>query len=597
MLGRRLAEARNVPFLDLDEVILEHEGRTAADLITEDEQRFRRLERETLSALAQDPRPAVIATGGGCEGLPNGIRTIWIHREGWEESALRERKRLRPQLSPEDEVAWMKRTRDERYRRAAHLCLHIERGCGEEAAAQRLILLAEWLAEAAGSPGLKKSWIVPRDAEDLPRAEADVRLFELAGVEIRSDLFSELPEPDIPWMASLRTEDPTFFQRASRATAFDCEAGLLRFLDLHDLDPKPLVLSIHPDDVYKEYFDFLTGLPVWIESSLPAWHTKLMLKYAPRVKSWVELRYANQLHKVFEKTGNRLTFLPQGKNWKWMRVQRLFNGNDLNYLSTGCLEHSHRPPSLDYFLPHVSGPAARDFYGVIGNTVEHSIGDIFHRAMSLKYEGGAATYVKIPLTAPEIDNCLHLLPQIGFKGLSVTSPLKSLVGQSNFVGSDSGLAAGNTLSLVKGSFLLFDTDEEGMDGALSEIESDGLRPGPVVIFGSGGVTAAITRALISRNWGPISIIRARDGWPISLEHTVMDPAANLRLVVDASGGDSAQHLHAPACAAWLDLRYRDIPPPPAAADRYYNGRTFYRCQAMAQRRIWGLGDPGEQPLL
>ena len=151
---------------------------------------------------------------------------------------------------------------------------------------------------------------------------------------------------------------------------------------------------------------------------------------------------------MYEKAGGRISFLPQGKNWKWMRVQRLFNGNDLNYLSTGCLEHSHRPPSLDYFLPHVVGDHARDFYGVIGDPVEHSVGDVFHRALSLHADGGAQTYVKIPLKPSEIDNCLHLLPQIGFKGLSVTSPLKTAVFDSNFVGTEVNISAGNTLSLV-----------------------------------------------------------------------------------------------------------------------------------------------------
>lgn len=597
MLGRRLADARGIPFLDLDNIILEREGRSAADLVAEDEPRFRRLERETLQEITQNSRPAVIAAGGGCDAWPDGIRTIWIFREGWEEDALRERRRLRPDLSPEKEIAWMKETRDERYRRAAHLCLHIERGCSENEASRRLVFLANWLSEAAGSPGLKKSWVVPRDPGDLPRAEADVRLFGYAGVEIRSDVFPDPPEPGVPWLASLRTEDPAFFQQAALASAFDCDAGLLRLLDLHGLASRALVLSAHPDDVYREYFDFLTALPAWVERSLPEWYPQLMLKYAPRVKSWVELRYANQLYKVYEKAGNKISFLPQGKSWKWMRVQRLFRGNDLNYVSTGCLEHSQNPPSLDYFLPHVSGEPAHDFYGIVGNPVDHSFGDIFHRAMSLQYDGGAATYVKIPLVASEIDNCLHLLPQIGFKGISVTSPLKSLVFESNFVGTESEISAGNTLSLVKGSFLLFDTDRIGMERALAEIESDGILPGPVIIYGSGGVVDAITRALESKNWGPIQVIRARDGWGTFGKDTSERSVERVHLIVDASGGDSAQHIHAPACDAWLDLRYRNIPPPPVGANRFYNGRTFFRWQAMAQRRLWGLGNPDEQPIL
>ncbi|MFA6234950.1 MAG: shikimate kinase, partial [Bacteroidota bacterium] len=568
-LGRRLAEARGIPFLDLDQVIEQQEGRPAGDLVANDEVRFRQLEREALWKLVQNHPRAVIAAGGGCASWPHGIRTIWLSREGWEESALRERRRLRPQLSPEEEIRWMQETREEGYRRAAHFNLHIERGCSEDEAARRLIFIAGWMADVANAPGLTKSWIVPRNADDLPRAIADVRLFGLAGVEIRSDVFPDPPPLDVRWLASLRSETASFFQHAAGASAFDCDASLLRFLDLRGLPPRPLILSSHPDDVYKEFFDFLTGLPAWVQESLSEWHSQLILKYAPRIKSWIELRYANQLYKVYEKAGHRISFLPQGKKWNWMRIQRLFHGNDTNYLSTGCLEQSQLPPSLDYFLPHIMGNHARDFYGIIGNPVENSFGDIFHRALSLHYDDGEQTYVKIPLTQSEIDNCLHLLPQIGFKGLSVTSPLKRAVIDSNFVGTEKKLDAGNTLALIKGSFLLFDTDQSGMEAALSEIESDGVAPGSVIIFGAGGVTPAVTRALETRGWGPVTIVHARDGWGC-------DGQTFVQLVVDASGGDSAHGEDTPACAAWLDLRYRDIPAPPPGAERFYNGMTFYK---------------------
>ncbi|MBR9976277.1 MAG: hypothetical protein KFF77_11895 [Bacteroidetes bacterium] len=589
-LGRHLAAARGVAFLDLDEVIEDREGRPAAVLVAENEPRFRRLEQDILHELVSRPVAAVIATGGGCTAWPTGLRTIWIHREGWEETAIRERRRLRPELNEDEEITWMHETREERYRRAAHLRLHIERGCGVDEAASRLVFLAGWLESAAGRPGLAKSWIVPRDPEDLSRAVADVRLFGLAGVEIRSDVFPEIPKLDVPWLASLRSDDTTFFRRAREASAFDCDASLLRFLDLRELPVRPLILSSHPHDVFKEFFDFLTGLPAWIGQSFPDWQSELDLKWAPRIKSWVELRYANQLYKVYEKTGGRLTVLPQGKNWKWMRVLRLFNGNNHNYLSTGCLEHSHRPPTLDYFLPHVIGDHAREFCGVIGSPVEHSFGDVFHRALSLQADGGASTYMKIPLKAEEIDNCLHLLPQLGFTGLSVTSPLKTSVFTSNFVGTELDISAGNTLALVKGSFLLYDTDQAGMEAALAEIEADGVVPGSVILYGSGGVSSAVTRALENRAWGPIETIPARDGWG---DHN----RQRCQLVIDASGGDGSAHAHAPLCAAWLDLRYRDIPAAPAQAERFYNGMTFYKQQALAQREIWGLGPVDTHPLL
>ena len=170
------------------------------------------------------------------------------------------------------------------------------------------------------------------------------------------------------------------------------------------------------------------------------------------------------------KAGKHIDFFPQGKRWHWMRVQRLFRGNSLNFISSGCEEFSQLPPSLDYFLPHAQQPAPEFFLALIGGQAERSVGDVFHRAVSLEQDGGKDCYVRISLNSTEIDNCLHLLPQLGFTGVSVTSPLKRAVVQSNFTGCDRPLEAGNTLALIKGSFMLFDTDEEGFARELLELE-------------------------------------------------------------------------------------------------------------------------------
>lgn len=588
-LGRALAERRGLRHVDLDDVIAAEQGVSAAELVAADEAAFRRMEIDALSALIESGEPMVISAGGGIERVPVGVRVIWISRDGWEESALDTRARLRPDLPASEEIDWMRSTREPRYRRSAHVRLQLERDCSEADAAARLALLADWLDGAAASPGARMSWMLPRDEEDLARAAADVKLFDLAGVEIRSDRFPELPSPDVPWLASLRTEEDGFFQRARAATAFDCDSALLRHLDLTGLEPRPLILSTHPDDVYREYFDHLIALPSWIEQSWPRWKDHVILKYAPRVKTWTELRYAYQLYKVFEKDGGRITFLPQGKQWNWVRAMRVHAGNQSNYLSSGCDEYSHLPPGIDYFLPHFQQPVADTYYGVVGQPVEHSFGDILHRALSLEADNGRGAYFKIPLNAAEIDNCLHLLPQFGFRGLSVTAPLKSVMVESNFVGTEQELPAGNTLAYVKGSFLLYDTDELGMEAALEVIENDGVAPGRVAVFGSGGVSHAVARALGTRGWDPILRVSARDGWGALVDE-------EFALVVDASGGNATNGAH-PRARVLLDLRYRDVARAPEGIERVYSGMTFYKKQAIEQRKLWGLVPVRDHPLL
>jgi shikimate kinase len=578
-LGRLLATDLACTFFDLDDEIEQRTGKSAAEWVSSDEAAFRALEEETLASLTTTASRSVIAAGGGLRGIPADLYVIWIHREGWENDALATRVRLKPEFSPEEEISWMKAARDEHYRRSAHVQLNIERGCTIAQAATRLRLLADWLLAASSSPIMRMSWMRPRDRDDLQRCVAQARLFDMAGVEIRSDMFDELPEVPVPVLASLRSPDPAFFSRATRAVMFDCDTAFIQHLDLRGIEARPLIFSTHPDDVYKEFFEYLTSLPDFIATSYPAWSEQLMLKYAPRVKSWVELRYANQLYKVFEKAGKKINFFPQGKRWNWMRVQRLFAGNQFNFISSGCLERSQLPPGMDYFLPHCAATAPISFYGVIGGQVDGSVGDIFHSACAASLSDDSGVYVKIPLAPAEIDNCLHLLPQIGFKGLSVTSPLKRAVYDSNFVGCETDLKAGNTLALIKGSFLLFDTDETGMTAALEEIEKSGIRSGTAMVFGEGGVSEAICRALAGRGWHSVQTTSARRGWEgIDTQH--------FTLIVNASGQNASSG--APPCDAWLDVRYRDIDAPPATAAAFFNGMTMYKHQAAAQRRIWQL---------
>lgn len=64
-VGRRLARRLGRTFIDTDQLIEALTGRTIPDIFAvEGEKEFRRLEREVVASLTQDP-PAVIATGGG----------------------------------------------------------------------------------------------------------------------------------------------------------------------------------------------------------------------------------------------------------------------------------------------------------------------------------------------------------------------------------------------------------------------------------------------------------------------------------------------------------------------------------------------------
>ena len=66
-IGRRLAEALPLPFLDMDDCIVKHAGKSIADIVLEDGwERFREHENKVLRSLSGTLREGgVVATGGG----------------------------------------------------------------------------------------------------------------------------------------------------------------------------------------------------------------------------------------------------------------------------------------------------------------------------------------------------------------------------------------------------------------------------------------------------------------------------------------------------------------------------------------------------
>lgn len=575
-LGKLLAERLSRPFHDIDDVVTRQTGKTPDELIAENEERFRALEIETLAEVVHATENCVIAVGGGIREIPTGVSVIWIDREGWEEAALRRRTRLRPDLSKADELQWMKETREPRYEHHAHYRLQIERDCTEENALSRLSLIVDWLMESRTSEAHRKTWIVAESDSMLDRCFADAELFGLAGFEVRSDLVERVPTSG-RWLASLRTKEANFFKWHEQAAAFDCDAAFVDHAMLDGLSPRTLIISHHPKDVDQEYFDEMLDAGKRIVERYPEWEPFVEFKFAPVVKSWIELRFAYELCRVSLQKGGRVSFFPQGKRWKWMRAFRLRSLNRWNYIRPGTNDNTTGPPSLGYFLPTAIGPAPAKYCGVIGDPVDHSMGDVWHRAASLRLDGGSLGYLKIHMPVDEADEALYLLMKMNLHGLSVTAPLKCEVIQSHFVTNPDGATCGNTLTFRGGGWSLTDTDHAGMRACLSALRESGIEPGSTLVFGKGGVSNAVVKALEEMGWTPIVHLSARDGFGEYATRT-------FRLVVNASGKSLVES--APASESWLDLHYRNVGNTRAGV--HLTGALFYEAQAMAQRAEWGL---------
>ena len=148
-IGRRLAQALALPFVDADEAIVAAAGRSIEDIFAErGECEFRRGERQVIARLLDGP-PHVLATGGGAFIDPR-TRALMKARaiSIWLKAPLdvlmkRVTKRdHRPLLKEDDPRAVMQRLMDERYPIYAEADLTVETGSGPHNSAVAHILTA-----------------------------------------------------------------------------------------------------------------------------------------------------------------------------------------------------------------------------------------------------------------------------------------------------------------------------------------------------------------------------------------------------------------------------------------------------------------------
>ncbi len=115
-LGKRLAKKLGRPFCDLDEVIVARAGKPIPAIFAEDgEAAFREMEAQALAEALANPKPLVIATGGGVvERADNRARlrkqafVVWLDAPPEVLAARIAGDRNRPLLAGEDPFARMR---------------------------------------------------------------------------------------------------------------------------------------------------------------------------------------------------------------------------------------------------------------------------------------------------------------------------------------------------------------------------------------------------------------------------------------------------------------------------------------------------------
>lgn len=122
------------------------------------------------------------------------------------------------------------------------------------------------------------------------------------------------------------------------------------------------------------------------------------------------------------------------------------------------------------------------FYGLVGEPLTESQGERIHNFIYSMLSVNAL-YVKLPMGKEEFLNSIDLIKSLGFKGLSVTMPLKECAAE--LVEETFGI---NTLTLNNGVWSGRNTDVEAADHLLSPYLREKKE---IVILGAGATGAAL----------------------------------------------------------------------------------------------------------
>jgi shikimate dehydrogenase len=180
--------------------------------------------------------------------------------------------------------------------------------------------------------------------------------------------------------------------------------------------------------------------------------------------------------------------------------------------------------------------------GIIGDPVSHSLSPRLHNAafaaLGLDY-----VYVPLPVRAQDVGAAVRGLAALGFRGANVTIPYKgAVIPYLDEVDEDARLAeAVNTITVVDERLRGYNTDVEGVRGALLAVAGDTLAGEPALVFGAGGAARAAALAL------------ARLGCPLTVVNRT--PAAAERLAAlmrDGVAGADPRWLPLP------DLTEKDV---------------------------------------
>jgi len=155
---------------------------------------------------------------------------------------------------------------------------------------------------------------------------------------------------------------------------------------------------------------------------------------------------------------------------------------------------------------------------IIGWPVKHSRSPVIHRFW-LRELGLPGEYVLKPVEPENIRGFLADFARSGFVGGNVTVPHKEAAFAAVTRRDENAVATGalNTLWLEDGVLVGANTDVTGFLASLDQdVQGWDKKPGAAVVLGAGGAARAIVWALLSRGYGPVSVVNRDPARPRAL---------------------------------------------------------------------------------
>ena len=334
--------------------------------------------------------------------------------------------------------------------------------------------------------------------------ELDVIPSGVDGVEVRLDLFPHLKD-----LATLKSSHPLLFtvRRGFFKGTEEQREALIRyvftlkpdFIDLeYDMDPEflawaftqniPIILSYHN---FEQTPSNLSGI---LESmrQYPAYLYKVAT-FAKSTNDALRLLCFGKLNAA----NTNLSVISMGERGAFTRPLGPVIGNQIDY---GFVKTPTAPGQMSihellnvYRYKQLNTQTG--LFGLIGNPVSQSQGHLFHNHVFQEKELNAV-YVKMIVEPAELDLFFKLAKSVGFKGLSVTMPLKEKVIPA--------LGAINTI-LLEDCMTGFNFD----GGAAVDCLGD-VRNKQIVILGAGGSAQSIAEEALHRGANVLILNRTKE---------------------------------------------------------------------------------------